>query len=306
MGAMKVLLTLALSGAALLAQAPPAEKKAAPKAAAPAAKTAAPAGAPTKTGTTTKTGAATKKAAPRAAAGLSNPALARATAPELYRAKFVTTKGDFVVEVNRSWAPIGADRFYNLVRVGYFNDASFFRVIQNFIVQFGMHANPAINAVWDKASIKDDPVKQGNKRGTIVYAKPDAPNARTTQFFINLKDNSASLDGLGFAAFGTVSEGMDVVDKIFQIGEGADMGGRGPRQDRIAKEGKAYLDKNYPQLDSIKTATIIFPEGPPPAPAPATKKSAPAATKTGTAAPATKSAAPAAKKADPAAAPAKK
>lgn len=289
MGAMKVLFTLALSGAALLAQAPPPPTKAAPKAGAPAAasKTGA-----TKTGAATKTGTA-KSAAP---AGLTNPALAKATAPELYRAKFTTTKGDFVVEVHRDWAPVGADRFYNLVRVGYFKDAAFFRVLANFIVQFGMHANPTINAAWDKARIKDDPVKQGNKRGTIVYAKPDMPNARTTQFFINLKDNTASLDGQGFAAFGTVTEGMDVVDKLYSgYGEGGDMGGKGPIQDRIAKEGKAYLDKSFPQLDRITAATIIFPEG---APAPAAKKAGPA-TKTGAPAPPPK-------KAEPAATPAKK
>ena len=276
MGAMKVLLTVALSAAALLAQTPPPAQKAAPKTAAPAA---------SKTGTTTKK-------APAAAAGLSNPALARATAPELFRVKFTTTKGDIVVEVNRSWAPIGADRFYNLVRVRYFNEAAFFRVVSNFVVQFGMHANPAINAAWEKASIKDDPVKQSNKRGTVVFAATGQPNSRTTQLFINLKDNSAGLDGQGFAAFGTVTEGMDVVDKIH-----AGYGER-PDQGRIAKEGKAYLDKNFPQLDRITSATIIFPEGPPPPPAPATKKTAPATSKTGapTPAPATKKAAEPAKK----------
>jgi peptidyl-prolyl cis-trans isomerase A (cyclophilin A) len=236
-----------------------------------------------------------------------NPALAKATAPELYRVKFTTTKGDFIVEVNRSWAPIGADRFYNLVRNRYFTDASFFRVVPNFIVQFGMHADPKINAVWSKANIKDDPVKQGNKRGTVVFATA-GPNTRTTQFFINLKDNSSGLDGQGFAAFGTVTEGMtEVVDKIYSgYGDGADMGGRGPTQDLITKQGKPYLDKNFPQLDSIKSATVIFPEGPA---APATaKKAAPAATKTGAPAPATKTGAPApaTKKAAPPADPAKK
>ncbi len=297
MGAMKVLFTVALSAAALVAQTPPPATKAAPKAAAPA------------TGAATKTGTASKAVAPKAAptpAGLSNPALARAVAPELYRVKFTTTKGDFVVEVNRSWAPIGADRFYNLVRLGYFRDASFFRVVPNFIVQFGMHATPSINAVWEKANIKDDPVKQGNKRGTIVFATA-GPNTRTTQLFINLKDNGPSLDGQGFAAFGTVTEGMtEVVDKLYSgYGDGADMGGKGPLQGRITKEGKAYLDKNFPQLDSIKSATVIFPEGPPPAPA---KKAAPAGTKTGAPA-ATKTdapAAPATKKSDTAPAPATK
>ena len=286
MGAMKVLLSLALSGAALLAQTPPPATKAAPKTAAPAAAT--------KTGTATKTGAPAAKKAAAPSASLSNPAAARLTAPELFRVKFVTTKGDFVVEVNRSWAPIGADRFYNLVRNRYFVDAAFFRIVPNFIVQFGMHADPKINDVWSKANLKDDPVKQGNKRGTLVFAT-GGPNTRTTQLFINLKDNTASLDGQGFAAFGTVTEGMDtVVDKLFSgYGEGADMGGKGPTQGRLAKEGKPYLDKNFPQLDSIKSATVIFPEGPPAPPAPAVKKAAPAATKTGTT-PATKTTPPAA------------
>jgi peptidyl-prolyl cis-trans isomerase A (cyclophilin A) len=263
MGAMKVLLTLALTGAALLAQAPPpSPAKAAPKA-----------------GAATKSGAPAKSAA--APAALSNPALAKLTAPELYRVKFTTTKGDFVVEAHRDWAPVGADRFYNLVRARYFTDASFFRIVPNFIVQFGMHANPTINTAWTKANIKDDRVTHGNKRGTIVFATA-GPNTRTTQLFINLKDNGASLDGQGFAAFGEVTEGMDVVDKLYSgYGEGADMGGRGPLQDRIAKEGKPYLDKNFPQLDSIKSATVIFPE----APAPAAKKAAGAA-KTGAPAPA--------------------
>lgn len=303
MGAMKVLLTLALSGAGLLAQTPPPPTKAAPKAAAPAA-------AP-KTGTATKAGTAAKAPAKKAAgpsAALLNPAAARLTAPELFRVKFTTTKGDFVVEVNRSWAPIGADRFYNLVRNRYFVDAAFFRIVPNFIVQFGMQADPKINAAWSKANLKDDPVKQGNKRGTLVFAT-GGPNTRTTQLFINLRDNTASLDGQGFAAFGTVTEGMEtVVDKLYSgYGEGADMGGKGPTQGRLAAEGKPYLDKNFPQLDSIKSATVIFPEGPPP-PAPATKKAAPAATKTGTAAPATKTTPPAAPKkaADPGAAAPKK
>jgi peptidyl-prolyl cis-trans isomerase A (cyclophilin A) len=293
MGAMKVLFTVALSGAALLAQTPAPAPKAAPKAAAPAA-------AASKTGAT-KTGVT--KSAPKAAAqpaGLLNPALAKATAPALYRAKFTTTKGDFVVEVNRDWAPRGADRFYNLVRVKYFTDASFFRVVPNFIVQFGMQADPKINGIWEKTTFPDDPVKQGNKRGTLVFATA-GPNTRTTQLFINLKDNGPSLDGQGFAAFGTVTEGMDVVDKLYSgYGDGADMGGRGPLQGRITKEGKAYLDKNFPNLDSIKSATIIFPE----ATAPATKAAPKAAPKTAPAG--TKTGAPAAAKSATPAAPAKK
>jgi peptidyl-prolyl cis-trans isomerase A (cyclophilin A) len=296
MGAMKVLLTLALSGAALLAQAPP-PTKAPTKAAAPIG--ASKAGTATKTGTASKTGTVAKKAAGPSAA-LLNPAAARLTAPELYRARFTTTKGDFVVEVNRSWAPIGADRFYNLVRNRYFVDAAFFRIVPNFIVQFGMHANPAVNKVWENAKLKDDPVKQGNTRGTVVFATA-GPGTRTTQMFINLKDNRQSLDGQGFAALGTVTEGMDIVDKLYSGY------GERPEQPRIGEQGKAYLDKNFPLLDSIKSATIIFPEGPPPPPPAPAKKATPAATKTGTGAPATKTAPPAAPKkaATPAAAPKK-
>src|SRR5690348_13586989 len=142
---MKVLVLFAISGAALLAQTPP-PAKSAPKAAAAA-------------GAATKTGAA-KSAPARPNPALMNPAALKAVAPALYRVKFTTTKGDIVVEVHKEWAPIGADRFYNLVRNRFFTDAAFFRVVPNFIVQFGMPASPAVNAVWEKASIKDDPVKQ--------------------------------------------------------------------------------------------------------------------------------------------------
>jgi peptidyl-prolyl cis-trans isomerase A (cyclophilin A) len=254
---MKLLLTVLISGAAMFAQTPaPAPAKSAPKAAAPAAKTGAPAA---------KTGAPAAKKAGAPAARI---------APELYRIKFATSKGDFTVEVHREWAPIGADQFYRLARTGFFNGAHFFRVVQNFIVQFGLPANPALNAAWEKP-IKDDPVKQKNARGTLVFATA-GPNTRTTQLFINLKDNSAGLDKDGFAPFGTVTEGMEVVDQFYSAyGDDPGMGGRGPSQDRVTKEGKPYLDKNFPKLDFIKTATVIFPEQP----APAAKKAAPAAPK---------------------------
>jgi peptidyl-prolyl cis-trans isomerase A (cyclophilin A) len=268
---MKVLVIFAISGAAVFAQTPPA--KSAPKAAAPA-------GAPAKTATAAKV-------APRPSA-LLNPAALKAIAPPLYRVKFTTTHGDFTVEVHREWAPIGADRFYNLVRNRYFTNAAFFRIVPNFIVQFGLSADPAVNKVWEKAAIKDDPVKQHNTRGTLVFATA-GPNTRTTQLFVNLKDNTSSLDPQGFAPFGTVTEGMDVVDGLY-----AGYGER-PEQGAITDQGKAYLDKNFPKLDSIKSAVVIFPE--PAAPATPAKK---------TAAPATKTAAPAAKTAAPAAAPAKK
>jgi peptidyl-prolyl cis-trans isomerase A (cyclophilin A) len=225
------------------------------------------------------------KAAPKAGAPAAKSGAAKAAAaatPELYRVKFTTTKGDFTVEVHRDWAPLGADRFYRLVRAKFFTDASFFRVVPNFIVQFGLAAVPASNKPWETA-IKDDPVKQKNTRGTIVFATA-GPNTRTTQLFINLKDNGASLDSMGFAPFGTVSEGMEIVDQLYSgYGDDPGMGGHGPRQELVTSQGKAYLDKNFPKLDSIKTAVITFPETPATAPAP--KKAAPAAPKTGAPAP---------------------
>lgn len=185
------------------------------------------------------------------APSLMNPASLKAKAPDNYKVLFTTTKGEFTVEVHRDWAPLGADRFYNLVKNGYYTDASFFRVIPNFVVQFGMSAKPAIGQVWEKANIKDDPVKEMNKRGYLTFATA-GPNTRTTQIFINLKDN-AFLDTMGFAAFGEVTQGIDVVDKLYS---GYGDPPRGPDQGRIATEGKAYLDKNFPMLDSIKTAKI--------------------------------------------------
>jgi peptidyl-prolyl cis-trans isomerase A (cyclophilin A) len=184
-----------------------------------------------------------------------------AKAPEVFKAQFTTTRGDFVVEVHRASAPLGADRFYNLVKNGYFTNAAFFRVVPGFIVQFGLNANPAVNKVWMNANIKDDPVMGSNKRGTLVFATA-GPNTRTTQLFINFGDN-AGLDRQGFAPFGTVTEGMDVVDKIYPGY------GERPDQQRITEEGKAYLDKNFPMLDSIKAAKILPAE---PAAAPADKK----------------------------------
>ncbi len=182
-----------------------------------------------------------------------NPGSLRAKAPDLYKVQFTTTKGNIVIEVHRDWAPLGTDRFYNLVRNGFFTDAAFFRVVPDFIVQFGLGANPAINKVWESANIRDDSVKQSNKRGTLTFATA-GPNTRTTQLFINLKDNGA-LDQQGFAPFGTVVEGMDVVDKIYPGY------GQRPDQDKIRTEGKAYLDKNFPQLDRITAAKVLPAEG---------------------------------------------
>lgn len=196
------------------------------------------------------------------------PAALKAVAPPVFKAVFTTTKGDFVVEVHRDWAPQGADRFYNLVKNGYYNNASFFRVIDGFMAQFGIHANPAVSKAWIHATIKDDPVKESNKKGYITFATA-GPNTRTTQLFINLADNGR-LDAMGFSPFGSVVEGMDVVEKLYNgYGEGAPQG-RGPDQQKIQEEGKAYLDKSFPQLDSIKTVKIVPAEGAAPA-APAKK-----------------------------------
>jgi peptidyl-prolyl cis-trans isomerase A (cyclophilin A) len=192
---------------------------------------------------------------------LMNPASLKEQAPEKFKAKFTTTKGDFVVQVTRAWAPHGADRFYNLVKAGFFNDCSFFRIVPGFIAQVGMPADPKVGTAWQSANIPDDPVKHSNAAGTLVFAKSSAPNSRTTQLFINLVDNKNQLDPpvqQGFAPFGEVTEGMDVVKKLYSgYGDGSDMGGNGPTQDRIRREGKPYLDKNFPKLDSIKTGTIV-------------------------------------------------
>src|SRR5690348_6909338 len=157
-----------------------------------------------------KPATATNKAAP-AGRSLMNPGSLTQKAPAVYKVKFTTTKGVFVIEVTRAWAPLGADRFYNLVRYGYFTDASFFRVLPNFVVQFGINAKPAVSAAWQRATIADDPVNQSNKRGSLTFATA-GPNTRTTQIFINLGDNGP-LDQQGFSPFGQVVEGMEVVDK---------------------------------------------------------------------------------------------
>jgi peptidyl-prolyl cis-trans isomerase A (cyclophilin A) len=195
------------------------------------------------------------KGAPAAKPDPSNPASLTAQAPATFAAKFTTTKGDFTVQVTRAWAPRGADRFYNLVRSGFFTDCAFFRVLTGFMAQFGISPNPAIARVWETAKIPDDRVIESNKRGRITFATA-GPNTRTTQLFINF-GNNASLDGQGFAPFGEVIDGMDVVDKLYaEYGEGAP-GGRGPDQGKIQAEGKAYLDRNFPKLDRILSAKLV-------------------------------------------------
>lgn len=184
-----------------------------------------------------------------------DPAKLTAKAPETFKVKFETTKGDFTIEVTRALAPNGADRFYNLVRSGYFKDVAFFRVIRGFMCQFGIHGDPKVASVWRAAQIPDDPVKASNTRGAVTFATA-GPNTRTTQLFINFGDNSG-LDRQGFSPFGKVAEGMEVVDKINgEYGEGAPRG-RGPDQGRIQTEGNAYLKKDFPNLDYIKSANIL-------------------------------------------------
>jgi peptidyl-prolyl cis-trans isomerase A (cyclophilin A) len=181
-------------------------------------------------------------------AALKDPAKLKDVAPETYRVNFDTSTGTFVVEVTRAWAPHGADRFYNLVKNGFFDGCRFFRVVPNFMVQFGINGDPKIQSVWRNARIPDDPGKQSNKRGSITFASA-GPNSRTTQVFINFRDN-ASLDNQGFAPFGQVVSGLEVVNKI-----NAEYRER-PQQQQIQSEGNAYLTKEFPKLDYIKAATI--------------------------------------------------
>lgn len=211
-------------------------------------------------------GAAAAPAA-RANPALLNPALAKATAPPVYNVVFNTSKGDVTFEVHRDWAPNGADRFYNLVKIGFFDGAPFFRLVPGFVVQWGMNPNPAVNKVWANANIKDDGVKESNKPGYLTFAQTSQPNSRSTQLFINFKDNGR-LDAMGFAPIGKIVDGMDVVEK-FYAGYG-----EAPDQQALQEQGKAYYEKNFPQLDIIKTAKVM-PSAAAPAPAPAKPATAP-------------------------------
>ncbi len=212
--------------------------------------------APAKKATTGK--APAKAAASGTDPALLKPALMKAKAPDTFKVHFNTTAGPITVEVTRAWAPLGADRFYNLAKHHFFDGAAFFRVVPGFVVQFGLSADPKVSQVWQAANIKDDPVTQSNHKGTLTFATAGA-NTRTTQLFINLGENGR-LDGMGFSPFGAVVEGMDVVEKIYS-GDG-----ERPDQGLITAKGKAYLDANFPKLDKILSASI---EAPPPAAAPA-------------------------------------
>jgi peptidyl-prolyl cis-trans isomerase A (cyclophilin A) len=178
-----------------------------------------------------------------------DPKALTAKAPDTFKAKFETSAGAFVIQVNRSWAPLGADRFYNLVKSGFFDNVRFFRVVPNFMVQFGIHGVPSVATIWRNQQIKDDPVKQSNKRGYITFATA-GPNTRTTQMFINFKDN-AFLDSQGFAPFGQVTEGMGTVDKINAEYKET------PNQGLIQSQGNAYLNKEFPRMDFVKKASIV-------------------------------------------------
>jgi peptidyl-prolyl cis-trans isomerase A (cyclophilin A) len=183
---------------------------------------------------------------------LLRPSLLVAKAPDTYQVKFDTTRGPFTVTVTRAWAPLGADRFYNLVRHHFYDNATIFRVVPGFVAQFGLSAYPPVSAVWSRANIKDDAVTQSNKRGYLTFATA-GPNTRTTQIFINLKDN-LRLDTMGFAPFAVVDEkGMNVVEMFYdQYGDGA-----GIDQEQIEKQGKPYLDKGWPKLDVMKSVTLV-------------------------------------------------
>jgi peptidyl-prolyl cis-trans isomerase A (cyclophilin A) len=181
--------------------------------------------------------------------GLLHPATLNEQAPPTFEVAFDTSKGRFVVDVHREWAPLGADRFYNLVKSGFFDDVRFFRVVAGQLAQFGMHGDPAVESAWRDAAVRDDPVMQGNSRGTVAFASR-GPNTRTTQLFISLRDNLA-YDRLGFAPIAEIVGGMDVVDSLYAGYE------ERPEQSRIDTEGNAYLLREFPNLDFIKTATIV-------------------------------------------------
>lgn len=173
-----------------------------------------------------------------------------AKAPDVFKVKFETSKGDIILEVKRELSPLGVDRFYNLVRFGFYDEARFFRVMDGFMAQFGLNADPRISKKWKNAGIKDEPVKTSNARGTVTFAKRGSPNSRTTQLFINFGNNK-SLDGQGFSPFAEVVEGMDVVDSIYS------KNGQEPDQGKIQEMGNKYLIATFPRLDYIKTATIV-------------------------------------------------
>jgi peptidyl-prolyl cis-trans isomerase A (cyclophilin A) len=182
-------------------------------------------------------------------------------APDTVRVRFETSKGPFVVEAYRAWAPHGVDRFYQLAKSGFFDNERFFRVLSGFMAQFGVSGDPSVNSAWKDRSMPDDPVAHTNERGTVTFAAKGSPNSRSTQLFINYRDNS-NLDGMGFSPIGRVTEGMAVVDSLYAgYGEGAP-DGNGPDQFKAQAEGNAYLQRDFPKLDYITKATILTPGKP--------------------------------------------
>ena len=172
-------------------------------------------------------------------------------APESFQVEFETSKGIFVIEAHRSWSPHGVDRFYYLIKSGFYHDMGLYRVVANFMVQFGVHGDPEISSIWSALTFSDDSVKQQNLRGYLSYAKASMPNSRTTQLFINFRDNS-SLDEHGFSPIGKVIQGMEVVDQLFSgYGDLQAFGGNAPDPGRIQREGNSFLKSNYPELDYI-------------------------------------------------------
>jgi len=182
---------------------------------------------------------------------LKDPAQLNERAPDQFRARFDTSQGVFVIAVEREWAPLAADRFYNLVKNGFYNDSRFFRVLSGFMAQFGLHADPSVQAAWRTANLKDEPAKKSNTRGFVSFTRESSPNSSYTMIFLNYKDNSY-LDADGFAPFGEVVSGMDVADRLYS-GYGRQ---NVPDQRRILRDGNAYLQAEYPMLDFVKTATI--------------------------------------------------
>lgn len=175
--------------------------------------------------------------------------------PEVWRALFDTSQGSFIVEVHKDWAPVGAERFWRLVNMGFFNDSRFFRVRPGFIVQFGLSGDPQTQSMLNSVAFDDDPPKQKNTKGTIAFAQA-GPRSRRTQVFVNLKDN-AELNASGFAPFGEIKEGFDVFAKLFSSYGEWDPPGSGPNANRIQTEGNAYLDARFPKLDRILRAKVI-------------------------------------------------
>jgi peptidyl-prolyl cis-trans isomerase A (cyclophilin A) len=185
---------------------------------------------------------------------LLHPRRLRATAPDHFRVRFTTTRGEFVVEVHRTWAPRGADRFYNLVKNGFYDGDRVYRVLKGYMAQWGVSPDPRVSAVWKDAIIVDDPVSQSNKRGRIAFAQ-SGPQSRTTEVFVDLRDNP-DLDAHGFAPFGEVVKGMDVVEAFYAgYGDGPPRGS-GPYQAAAEAAGEAYFAKDFPKLDRITSASV--------------------------------------------------